>query len=78
MPPECFDALCRYERPTFAIATKRVVAIAAPSLYAGNPESHRHKSSDRTGRAIDIDVLRRGQLRTFTVTPLERPAAKAA
>jgi len=40
--------------------------------------SYRYKSSDRTGRAIDIDVLRRGQLRTFTVTPLERPAAKAA
>jgi len=33
---------------------------------------------ERIGRAIDIDVLRRGQLRTFTVTPLERPAVKAA
>jgi S1-C subfamily serine protease len=33
---------------------------------------------ERIGRAIDIDVLRRGQLRTFTVTPLERPAAKTS
>lgn len=33
---------------------------------------------ERIGRAIAIDVLRRGQLRTFNVTPLERPVAKAA
>lgn len=35
-------------------------------------------NSERIGRAIDIDVLRRGQLRTFKVTPPERPLAKAA
>lgn len=33
---------------------------------------------ERIGRAIAIDVLRRGQLRTFTVTPLERPKLKSA
>lgn len=33
---------------------------------------------ERIGRAIAIDVLRRGQLRSFAVTPLERPAPKAA
>ena len=33
---------------------------------------------ERIGRVIAIDVLRRGQLRTFNVTPLERPVAKAA
>ena len=33
---------------------------------------------DRIGRAVAIDVLRRGTLRRFDVTPLERPAARAA
>jgi S1-C subfamily serine protease len=35
-------------------------------------------NSERIGRAIDIDVLRRGQLRTFKVTPPERPQTKVA
>jgi len=37
-------------------------------------------NAERIGKRIAIDVLRRGQLRTFEVTPLERPppAAKAA
>jgi S1-C subfamily serine protease len=30
---------------------------------------------ERIGRAVAIDVLRRGTLRSFTVTPLERPAS---
>jgi S1-C subfamily serine protease len=30
---------------------------------------------ERIGRAVAIDVLRRGVLRSFTVTPLERPAS---
>lgn len=34
-------------------------------------------NGERIGRAIAIDVLRRGTLRTFEVAPLERPAAKA-
>jgi S1-C subfamily serine protease len=33
---------------------------------------------ERIGRAIEIEALRRGQLRTFVVTPLERPVLKAA
>jgi S1-C subfamily serine protease len=35
-------------------------------------------NGERIGRAIAIDVLRRGMLRTFEVAPLERPTAKAA
>lgn len=35
-------------------------------------------NSERIGRAIAIDVLRRGTLRSFDVTPLERPTLKAA
>jgi len=35
-------------------------------------------NSERIGRKLTIDVLRRGTLRTFYVTPLERPAARAA
>jgi len=35
-------------------------------------------NGDRIGRTVAIDVLRRGSLRRFDVTPLERPAARAA
>jgi S1-C subfamily serine protease len=35
-------------------------------------------NGDRIGRPIAIDVLRRGTLRRFYVTPLERPAVRAA
>lgn len=35
-------------------------------------------NSERIGRDIAIDVLRRGTLRSFEVRPQERPAAKAA
>jgi len=35
-------------------------------------------NGDRIGRPIAIDVLRRGTLRQFDVTPLERPAVRAA
>ncbi len=35
-------------------------------------------NGERIGRRIAIDVLRRGTLRSFEVTPTERPAAKAA
>jgi S1-C subfamily serine protease len=34
-------------------------------------------NGERIGRQIAVDVLRRGQLRTFKVTPLERRAAPA-
>lgn len=34
-------------------------------------------NADRIGKTFAIDVLRRGQLRTFEVTPLERPVARA-
>jgi S1-C subfamily serine protease len=35
-------------------------------------------NGERIGRPVAIDVLRRGLSRTFKVTPLERPAARAA
>jgi len=35
-------------------------------------------NSERIGRIIAIDVLRRGALRTFELQPLERPAMRAA
>jgi S1-C subfamily serine protease len=35
-------------------------------------------NSGRIGRGIAIDVLRRGTLRSFDVTPSERPVLKAA
>jgi S1-C subfamily serine protease len=35
-------------------------------------------NGERIGRRIDIDVLRRGTLRSFEVTPTERPATRAA
>jgi len=35
-------------------------------------------NAERIGRKLTIGVLRRGQLRTFDVAPLERPVAKAA
>ena len=35
-------------------------------------------NGERIGRPVAIDVLRRGSSRTFEVTPLERPAARAA
>ena len=33
-------------------------------------------NAERIGKRIAIDVLRRGPLRRFDVTPLERPIAK--
>ena len=35
-------------------------------------------NGERIGRRVAFDVLRRGQLRSFDVMPLERPVAKAA
>ena len=35
-------------------------------------------NAERIGKRVAIDVLRRGTLRTFEVTPLERPAPRAA
>jgi S1-C subfamily serine protease len=35
-------------------------------------------NGERIGRRVAFDVLRRGQLRSFEVTPLERPVPKAA
>ena len=37
----------------------------------------RRLNAERIGRAVKVDVLRRGQLRSFEVKPTERQAAKA-
>ena len=42
------------------------------------PRKWQRRKLERIGRKLAIDVLRRGTLRTFEVTPLERPAARAA
>jgi S1-C subfamily serine protease len=34
-------------------------------------------NSERIGRNVTIDVLRRGSLRTFELKPLERPTVRA-
>ena len=35
-------------------------------------------NGDRIGRSVEVDVVRRGQLRSFKLRPAERQAAKAA
>ena len=35
-------------------------------------------NADRIGRAVAVDVLRRGQLRASTLNPTERQSAKSA
>jgi S1-C subfamily serine protease len=35
-------------------------------------------NGDRIGRAVEVDVVRRGQFRSFKLQPVERQAAKAA
>jgi S1-C subfamily serine protease len=35
-------------------------------------------NAERIGRAVTVDVLRRGQLRSFTLHPKERQASKTA
>ena len=48
------------------------------ALVTGVDDLIRMLNSERIGRNVTIDVLRRGSLRTFELEPRERPAARAA
>ena len=55
-----------------------VIVRADGESVTGVDDLIRLLNRERIGRPIAIDVLRRGQLRSFDVTPLERPAMRAA
>jgi len=55
-----------------------VIVRADGESVTGVDDLIRLLNGERIGRPIAIDVLRRGQLRSFDVTPLERPAMRAA
>jgi S1-C subfamily serine protease len=55
-----------------------IIVRADGQAVTGVDDLIRLLNRERIGRAIAIDVLRRGQLRTFEVTPLERPMPKIA
>ena len=54
------------------------IVQADGQLVTGVDDLVRLLNSERIGRTIAIDVLRRGTLRSFAVMPLERTPAKAA
>jgi S1-C subfamily serine protease len=54
-----------------------IVVRADGQAVTGVDDLIRLLNRERIGRAVAIDVLRRGQLRTFEVTPQERRARKA-
>ena len=55
-----------------------VIVSADGESVTGVDDLIRLLNGERIGRPIAINVLRRGQLRSFDVTPLERPAMRAA
>ena len=55
-----------------------VIVSADGESVTGVDDLIRLLNGERIGRPIAIDVLRRGQLRSFDVTPLELPAMRAA
>jgi S1-C subfamily serine protease len=61
------------------LMTLDTIVRADGQAVTGVDDLIRLLNGERIGRNIAIDVLRRGTLRSFEVTPLERkPAAKAA
>ena len=60
------------------IAAELDVVLADGAPVTGVDDLIRLLNGERIGRRIAIDVLRRGALRSFEVTPLERPAARAS
>jgi S1-C subfamily serine protease len=60
------------------LMTLDTIVRADGQAVTGVDDLIRLLNSERIGRKLEIDVLRRGTLRTFEVTPLERPAARAA
>jgi S1-C subfamily serine protease len=59
------------------LMTLDTIVRADGEAVTGVDDLIRLLNSERIGRSISIDVLRRGALRTFDVRPLERPALKA-
>ena len=55
-----------------------VIVRADGEPVTGVDDLIRLLNGERIGKRIAIDVLRRGSLRSFEVTPLERPAVRAA
>jgi S1-C subfamily serine protease len=47
-------------------------------VVSGVEDLIRVLNGERIGRSIEIDVLRRGLMRTFTLKPQERPVTRAA
>jgi len=60
------------------LMTLDIIVRADGQAVTGVDDLIRLLNSERIGRTIEIEALRRGTLRSFEVTPLERPAAKAA
>ena len=60
------------------LMTLDTIVRADGQAVTGVDDLIRLLNSERIGRSVSIDVLRRGSLRTFEVMPLERPALKAA
>jgi len=72
-------------RATRACATSRseerlrdTIVRADGQAVTGGDDPIRLFNSERIGRDIAVDVLRRSTLRSVEVRPQERPAAKAA
>ncbi len=59
------------------LMTLDTIVRADGEVVTGVDDLIRLLNSERIGRNISINVLRRGALRTFDVRPLERPALKA-
>jgi S1-C subfamily serine protease len=60
------------------LMTLDIIVRAGGEAVTGVDDLIRLLNSERIGRKLAIDVLRRGVLRRFEVTPSERPAARAA
>jgi S1-C subfamily serine protease len=60
------------------LMTLDIIVRADGEPVTGVDDLIRLLNADRIGKRVAIDVLRRGTLRSFDVTPLERPAARAA
>jgi len=60
------------------LMTLDIIVRAGGEPVTGVDDLIRLLNSERIGRKLAIDVLRRGALRRFAVTPSEQPAARAA
>jgi S1-C subfamily serine protease len=60
------------------LMTLDIIVRADGEPVTGVDDLIRLLNAERIGKRVAIDVLRRGTLRSFDVTPLERPALRAA